>query len=218
MLGWNPSCSLCIAVIVLQTLAVGVANPQRARSHRPIAKRVDNSASHLNERAEFVNQEFTWYPNDTGPDTCTGKTHQDSDFYVAMANDQFGDGSNCCGKQVTITVRGLTATATCVDMCQTCSGSALLDMTKGLFEFFTGGEMDQFTNAEEHVSQDDLRLKADSLLIQPVPVVAENVALPHINAVDGEETVTLRLCRVEAQLETLLNAGLPEGSPPSYAV
>jgi hypothetical protein len=67
MLGWNPSCLLCIAAIVLHTLAEGTENPQRARSDRAIAKRVDNSTSHLNETAEFINQEFTWYPNDTGP-------------------------------------------------------------------------------------------------------------------------------------------------------
>jgi hypothetical protein len=76
---------------------------------------------------------------------------------------------------------------------------------------------EQFTNPEEHVSQDDLRLKADSLLTQLVPAVAENDVLPRINVEDGEETVTLRLRRVEAQLETLLTTGLPEGSPPSYS-
>ncbi|KAJ6528405.1 hypothetical protein B0H19DRAFT_1083352 [Mycena capillaripes] len=31
-----------------------------------------------------------------------------------------------------------------------------------------------------------------------------------------EETITVRMRRVEAQLENLLNMGLPEGSPPSY--
>jgi hypothetical protein len=59
MLGWNPSYSLCIAAIVLQTLADGTANPQEARSRPTIAKRIDN-IFHLNERAQFVNQEFTW--------------------------------------------------------------------------------------------------------------------------------------------------------------
>jgi hypothetical protein len=75
---------------------------------------------------------------------------------------------------------------------------------------------EQFTNAEENVSQDDLQLKTESLRTQPVAVVAENDVFPYTNAEDGAETVTLRLRRVEAQLETLLTMGLPEGSPPSY--
>jgi hypothetical protein len=76
---------------------------------------------------------------------------------------------------------------------------------------------EQFTNTEEDVSQDDLRLKTGSLLTQPVPVVAESDVLPYTNAEDGEGTVSLRLRRMEAQMETLLTMGFPEGSPPSYA-
>ncbi|KAJ7915239.1 hypothetical protein B0H13DRAFT_2324486 [Mycena leptocephala] len=304
MLGWNPSYWLCIAAIVLQTLADGTANPQEARSRPTISKRIYNNTFHLNERAQFVNQEFTWTAAGT-PDVCTGKIYQDSDFYVAMASDQFGDGSNCCGKQMTITVNGTTTNATCVDRCVTCTSFGL-DFTKGLFEYFAGDNLEvgvihgswsfidvsgggnnstisrssstsahlasqtataiqksarnatraaviagtvsasvgllagvvilflcvrrrrqriaqhlllpeHFTKAEEHVSQDDLRLKAESLRAQPVAVVAENDVFPYTNAEDGAETVTLRLRRVEAQLETLLTMGLPEGSPPSYA-
>ncbi|KAJ7197385.1 hypothetical protein GGX14DRAFT_402619 [Mycena pura] len=70
---------------------------------------------------------------------------------------------------------------------------------------------EQFTNAAEHVSQENLRL-VESRLGQ----LADTENDP-INAEDGEETVAFRLRRVEAQLETLLTMGIPEGSPPRYA-
>ncbi|KAJ7880650.1 hypothetical protein B0H13DRAFT_1891729 [Mycena leptocephala] len=158
MLGWNPSYWLCTAAIVLQTLADGTANPQEARSRPTIAKCIYNITFHLNERAQFVNQEFTLTAAGT-PDVCTGKIYQDSDFYVAMASDvnrlvsikvearltvhlqQFGDGSNCCGKQMTITVNGTTTNATCVDRCVTCTSFGL-DFTKGLFEYFAGDNLE----------------------------------------------------------------------------
>ncbi|KAJ7887733.1 hypothetical protein B0H13DRAFT_2342331 [Mycena leptocephala] len=275
MLGWNPSYSLCIAASVLQTLAAGTANPQEART---IAKRIDNITFPLDERAQFVAQRFTW-ASAGSPDACTGQIHQDNDFVVAMGSVQFGDGSNCCGKQMTITFQEVTTNATCVDRCMTCLDYGQLEFTKGLFGNFIdpiAGEIfgswsfiddyhlialrrnaartaviagsvsvsvgllaavvilflcvrrrrrrfvhhllpEQFTNAEEHVSQDDLWLKAESLRTQPVAVVTENDVLPHTNAEDGEETVTHRLRRMEAQLETLLTMGVPEGSPPSYA-
>ncbi|KAJ7846453.1 hypothetical protein B0H13DRAFT_2363006 [Mycena leptocephala] len=96
-------------------------------STQAIPRRIDSSA------LTFTNKEMTWYPNNTGPDTCTGKSHLDSDFYVAMGFDQYGtDGSACCGK---------TATATCVDECNTCPDFGQLDLTKGLFEFFTNGDL-----------------------------------------------------------------------------
>jgi hypothetical protein len=70
---------------------------------------------------------------------------------------QFGNGSSC-GKQITITANESTAIATCVGsvhflhsfgiiiwincaQCPGCSNSQL-DFSKGLFEFFTGGNLD----------------------------------------------------------------------------
>ncbi|KAF7340232.1 hypothetical protein MVEN_01941900 [Mycena venus] len=129
------------SLVILLSAATAMANTHQARSHHALAKRVEN-ASGVERRAQFVNQEFTWYPTDTGPDACTGKNHQDSDFFVAMGYNQFGDGSNCCGKQMTITVNGKTATATCVDECASCPGYGQLDFTKGLFEYFTNGDLD----------------------------------------------------------------------------
>ncbi|KAJ7356593.1 hypothetical protein DFH08DRAFT_802615 [Mycena albidolilacea] len=133
--------SSSLAILISAATAMASTH-QAARNHHEIAKRLDNTTSPLDKRAQFTNQEFTWYPTDTGPDACTGKNHQDSDFYVAMGYNQFGDGSACCGKQMSITVNGKTATATCVDECASCPAYGQLDFTKGLFQYFTGGDLD----------------------------------------------------------------------------
>ncbi|KAF7351598.1 Allergen Asp f 7 [Mycena sanguinolenta] len=96
-----------------------------------------NNTFVLGKRQTFTNVRMTWYPNDTGPDTCTGESHQDSDFVVAMNTPQYGAGG-CCGKQLVISYNGKSATATCVDECFTCPQYGQLDLTKGLFEYFAG--------------------------------------------------------------------------------
>ncbi|KAJ7037379.1 hypothetical protein C8F04DRAFT_410177 [Mycena alexandri] len=124
---------------ILLSAAV-MASTHEGRKHADLAKRLDNNTFSLGKRDTYQNKEFTWYPTDTGPDACTGKNHQDSDYYVAMGYDQFGDGG-CCGKQMRITVNGKSAVATCVDECASCPEYGQLDFTKGLFEFFTGGDL-----------------------------------------------------------------------------
>ncbi|KAJ7229183.1 hypothetical protein GGX14DRAFT_296155, partial [Mycena pura] len=94
-------------------------------------------------KRDTYNGRMTWYPTDTGADACTGKNHQDSDWYVAMNVPQFGDGGGCCGKQVRIDYNGKSTVATCVDQCASCPLAGELDMTKGLFEFFTDGNLDE---------------------------------------------------------------------------
>ncbi|KAJ7830379.1 hypothetical protein B0H13DRAFT_1915975 [Mycena leptocephala] len=89
------------------------SNPQEART---IAKRIDNITFPLDERAQFVAQRFTW--------ASAGSPYQ------------FGDGSNCCGKQMTITFQEVTTNATCVDRCMTCLDYGQLEFTKGLFGNF----------------------------------------------------------------------------------
>ncbi|KAJ7212189.1 hypothetical protein GGX14DRAFT_296426, partial [Mycena pura] len=95
----------------------------------------------LDKRATYKDKEMTWYPTDTGPDACTGKNHKDSDFFVAMGYDQYGDGG-CCGKKLRINYNGKSAVAQCVDECATCPQYGQLDLTKGLFQYFTEGDLD----------------------------------------------------------------------------
>jgi hypothetical protein len=58
------SSSLAILISAATVLA---STHQAARNHHEIAKRLDNTTSPLDKRAQFTNQEFTWYPTDTGP-------------------------------------------------------------------------------------------------------------------------------------------------------
>ncbi|KAJ7165661.1 hypothetical protein C8R43DRAFT_987247 [Mycena crocata] len=130
---------------VLLSAAAVMASTHQARSHNNIAKRLDNSTNgplSFDKRDAFTNKEMTWYPTDTGADACTGKNHQDSDWYVAMGYDQFGDGSGCCGRKMRITANGKSTVATCVDECATCPQYGQIDLTKGLFKFFTDGDLD----------------------------------------------------------------------------
>ncbi|KAJ7459462.1 hypothetical protein B0H11DRAFT_2316758 [Mycena galericulata] len=121
--------------------AMASAHQARSGNHHAIAMRANNStvrALSQEKRDTYDSKEMTWYPTDTGPDACTGKNHQDSDYYVAMGYNQFGDGSGCCGRQLKIDYNGKSAVATCVDECASCPEWGQIDLTKGLFEFFTG--------------------------------------------------------------------------------
>ncbi|KAJ7670869.1 hypothetical protein DFH06DRAFT_1468559 [Mycena polygramma] len=97
-----------------------------------------NDTSEMEKRDSYTGVAMTWYPTDTGPDACTGKNHKDSDWFVAMNYNQFGDGSLCCGKQLRIDYNGKSTVATCVDECASCDTWGSLDLTQGLFEFFVG--------------------------------------------------------------------------------
>ncbi|KAJ7258433.1 hypothetical protein B0H12DRAFT_444482 [Mycena haematopus] len=113
-----------VPVLLSTSAAMGASMHQRQpRSHSGVARRLEsdnsNSTFELGKRSAFTNIEMTWYPTDTGPDACTGQNHQDSDYYVAMGTTLY-EQDGCCGKQLTITVNGKTATATCVDECATC--------------------------------------------------------------------------------------------------
>ncbi|KAJ7801475.1 hypothetical protein B0H14DRAFT_3885046 [Mycena olivaceomarginata] len=58
-----------------------------------------------------------------------------------MASAAFAGGPGCCNKQISITTNNRTANASCVDECPSCDGANDLDLTKGLFEFFSGGDL-----------------------------------------------------------------------------
>jgi len=60
-----------------------------------------------------------------------------SDYIVALNSAQFGGGypSAQCGKSITISYNGKTATASIQDECPTC-GYGELDLSRGLFDHF----------------------------------------------------------------------------------
>ncbi|KAJ7670824.1 hypothetical protein DFH06DRAFT_1125110 [Mycena polygramma] len=118
--------------------------PAAPRTHNTLAMRlrgpgnVTSGDMEVEKRDSYTGVAMTWYPTNTGPDACTGKNHKDSDWFVAMNYNQFGDGSSCCGKQLRIDYNGKSTVATCVDECASCDTWGSLDLTQGLFEFFVG--------------------------------------------------------------------------------
>jgi hypothetical protein len=82
-----------------------------------------------------------------------------------------------------------------------------------------GGAVSDEAQLKHHVLANP-RADSDNVQLTDPPAVApeESVAPPSNpqETTQDEETVTLRLRRVEAQLEALLTQGLPEGSLPSY--
>ncbi|KAJ7670830.1 hypothetical protein DFH06DRAFT_1468538 [Mycena polygramma] len=120
--------------------------PAAPRTHNNLALRLRGPANATSrdvamareKRDSYTGVAMTWYPTDTGPDACTGKNHKDSDWFVAMNYNQYGDGSACCGKQLRIDYNGKSTVATCVDECASCDTWGSLDLTQGLFEFFVG--------------------------------------------------------------------------------
>ncbi|KAJ7670911.1 hypothetical protein DFH06DRAFT_1293796 [Mycena polygramma] len=116
--------------------------PAAPRTHNNVALRLRGPANatsgEVEKRDSYTGVAMTWYPTNTGPDACTGKNHKDSDWFVAMNYNQYGDGSACCGKQLRIDYNGKSTVATCVDECASCDTWGSLDLTQGLFEFFVG--------------------------------------------------------------------------------
>ncbi|KAJ7670834.1 hypothetical protein DFH06DRAFT_142473 [Mycena polygramma] len=122
--------------------------PAAPRTHNNLAVRLrgptngtgmaEKRRTDMEKRDSYTGVAMTWYPTDTGPDACTGKNHKDSDWFVAMNYNQYGDGSACCGKQLRIDYNGKSTVATCVDECASCDTWGSLDLTQGLFEFFVG--------------------------------------------------------------------------------
>ncbi|KAI1850673.1 hypothetical protein JX265_004384 [Neoarthrinium moseri] len=73
--------------------------------------------------------DMTYYAPGLG--SC-GETSNESDAVVALAPGQFS-GSNPCGKKITITAKGKTASATVVDKCPGCSEDSI-DVSPSVFE------------------------------------------------------------------------------------
>ncbi|KAJ2927178.1 hypothetical protein H1R20_g9939, partial [Candolleomyces eurysporus] len=86
----------------------GPINLKHRHSRLDAAIRDLNSSQVLAKRESG---EFTWFK--TGLGACGGH-NVDSDYIVAMNTPQW-DGGSHCGKPVTITINGKTATATVVD-------------------------------------------------------------------------------------------------------
>ncbi|KAI0287672.1 RlpA-like double-psi beta-barrel-protein domain-containing protein-containing protein [Russula brevipes] len=112
------------------------------RSRRPRTGHGAEPALHARARDHVLhkrisNARITYY-DIGGAQVACGGYYQPSDFVVALNGAQFGDvyPGPYCGKYITITAFGKTATAEVVDKCPGCPYGGL-DLTKGLFAHFT---------------------------------------------------------------------------------
>ncbi|KAF7323730.1 hypothetical protein MKEN_00593900 [Mycena kentingensis (nom. inval.)] len=99
-----------------------------------------DTSSHTLAR-RFSNTRFTNYYAGENTGAC-GQYHSDSEYVVALPKVNW-EGGKYCNKQVRISARGQTATATIVDECEGCPDHAL-DFSQSLFGHFVGGEQNNF--------------------------------------------------------------------------
>ncbi|KAF5330477.1 hypothetical protein D9619_005988 [Psilocybe cf. subviscida] len=122
---------LTLVPLALSTVSAVAESPNRA-VHQSIAKRARNDTD-ISKRA-YTGSRWSFY--DVGLGAC-GKTNVNSDFIVALNQQQFGNSypSPFCGKTITMNYQGKTATATIMDSCPGCPYGAL-DLSRGLFKHF----------------------------------------------------------------------------------
>ncbi|KAJ7810994.1 hypothetical protein B0H14DRAFT_2606873 [Mycena olivaceomarginata] len=128
--------SMSIFAVLLSTTGAVAAG---THGHWVISRREDSDFT-LGKR--YDDAEMTWYPTDTGADACTGKNHEDADFFVAVPSTVYTN-KESCEKQIKITYSEKTAVATIVDLVSpvACSESHI-DLTIDLCKNLTGGDLD----------------------------------------------------------------------------
>jgi len=100
----------------------------------PLAKNLSSEVSTLEKR--FDGARFSFYKAGLG---ACGKVNSESDFIVALNQQQF-DSGDFCFKTITITYNGKSAQAQIVDRCVECPYGAL-DFSRGLFDYFASEDL-----------------------------------------------------------------------------
>jgi len=132
-----PLLSTLVLSLVLPYLALGDKHGSKlARRHNGVAVRPRGD---LQKR---TNGQATWF--NVGLGAC-GQWSQPSDFIVALNSDMYGSGypGPHCFETITITGLGKSTTAVIMDECPTCNYGDL-DMSTGLFQFFTNLGVGEF--------------------------------------------------------------------------
>ena len=130
-------------LLLVLPLAAAFSNPAdhaaaRARSRSRHAskhkKDVENASAASLAKRDTYGGRATFY--DVGLGAC-GWNNVASDYIVAQNSAQFGSSypSPNCGKYITISYNGITATAEIADECPTCDYGSL-DFSRGLFDHF----------------------------------------------------------------------------------
>ncbi|KAL7412180.1 hypothetical protein BDY24DRAFT_416366 [Mrakia frigida] len=145
MLFASTSTAFTLLALASSTFASGHGQDSRRARHKGAAASKRNAAK-TNNLAKRESGRMTYF----GPGAC-GIVHQNSEWTVALNGEQlrsFGGGypPAACGKQITITYGGKTATATVQDECpsQYCSWGQL-DLSPSLFTFFEPESTGVFT-------------------------------------------------------------------------
>ncbi|KAF8522128.1 hypothetical protein BU17DRAFT_45128 [Hysterangium stoloniferum] len=124
--------------ILASTLPLFTAAHERhgspARRHNELANRIVANST-LDKRAACTNARATFFA--VGLGAC-GKWSDRGDFMVALNTPMYGSGypGPHCFKSITIQANGKTTQATIMDQCPGCPYCGL-DMSEGLFEFFS---------------------------------------------------------------------------------
>ncbi|KAF7325036.1 hypothetical protein MKEN_00546100 [Mycena kentingensis (nom. inval.)] len=158
--------TLLMLLVTAVTTRAAVAIQRAETMYESLAKR------------EAFSGRTTWYSTNLGADACTGRNHKDSDWFVAM---NMAQRSECCGRKLRIGYNGKTTIADCVDFCATCPSVGQLDLTKGLFEFFTNDlNVGEFTSTWSFVAPDDdsnsAPLPPPSVCLQVMPAAVNGAA------------------------------------------
>lgn len=120
-----------LAVSLLPVLTAAADHLNARNHHQGVARRAEG---HL-DRRQSQHSKWSWYDTQTGNAGSCGRMLRNSEFVVAMNVPQYR-ASNCF-KFITMSWRGKTTRAQVVDMCPGCPYGGL-DLSPGLFQFFTG--------------------------------------------------------------------------------
>jgi hypothetical protein len=129
--------------MLLSTLALSLLPASLAFADANLhARSRARSVEHTLSKRQTFSGRATYFA--VGLGAC-GWNNVASDYIVALNTAQYGSGSPGpeCGKSITISYNGNTATATIADECPSC-GYGDLDFSQGLFEHFASTDVGQF--------------------------------------------------------------------------
>ncbi|KAN0141281.1 RlpA-like double-psi beta-barrel-protein domain-containing protein-containing protein [Lactarius tabidus] len=122
------------------TLLLALSVPLHAlAAHSPLRRHdalAHRARGDLLPRQSYDNVRITFYEIDVGTTSCGGN-FQNSDFVFALDSSLYGSGypGPNCGRSISLTCNGKTATAVLQDECPGCPYGGL-DLTEGLFSYF----------------------------------------------------------------------------------
>jgi hypothetical protein len=128
---------LAATYVLLLTSSLAVAAPT-------LGARGEQKATYYNVGDSSQND-----GNAAGAVACSDRKYSDSEWFVALGNEQFAGGTNC-GKTVSITVNGKTLSAPVADSCTSCEYGHI-DLSAGLFKELGSESEGELNDIEWHM-------------------------------------------------------------------